>query len=323
MKLTTEKIFTHPLGIIGAAAGATALWGSAYPFIKLSYAELGIGNDDIYRQILFAGYRFFLASLLILLFMKLFGKRVSYQSGSLFKVGQVGLYQTLLQYILFYYGLSGSTGVQGAIIAGTTSFFQILLAHYMYASDKINVRKLIGLIVGFSGVVLVGISKGSLSFEFGIAEICLLLAAFFGALGNVLSKKASEQLDVIYMTAYQMLLGGVALVAIGAAGAGMMPFEFTATAVWMLLYLALLSAFAFVLWNTVMKYNKVGSISMYLFLIPVFGVFLSAILLTEQLHGVVWAALALVVSGIVIVNGKRNNSPKQEQAIASGERKVL
>ncbi|QMV43584.1 DMT family transporter [Cohnella cholangitidis] len=308
MKLATEKIFTHPLGIIGAAVGATALWGSAYPFIKLSYAELGIGSDDIYRQILFAGYRFFLASLLILLFMKLIGKKISYQKGTLGRVGQIGLFQTLLQYIFFYYGMSGSSGVTGAIIAGTTSFFQILLAHYMYAGDKINARKSVGLIIGFSGVVLVGISKGSLSLEFGIAEICLLLAAFFGALGNILSKKASEQLDVLYMTACQMLLGGVALLAIGAIGAGAMPFEFTASAAWMLLYLAILSALGFVLWNTVMKYNKVGSISMYLFLIPVFGVFLSAGILGEELHLFVWAALALVVGGIVIVNGTRKPS---------------
>jgi len=308
MKLTTEKIFTHPLGIIGAAVGATALWGSAYPFIKLSYAELGIGSDDVYRQILFAGYRFFLASLLIMLFMKLFGKSIAYERGSLLRVGQIGLFQTLLQYIFFYYGMSGSTGVTGAIIAGTTSFFQILLAHYMYAGDKMNVRKSVGLIVGFAGVVLVGISKGSLTIEFGIAEICLLLAAFFGAVGNVLSKKGSERLDVLYMTSYQMLLGGLALLAIGAAGAGLMPFEFTATAAGMLLYLATLSALGFVLWNTVMKYNKVGSISMYLFLVPVFGVFLSAGVLGEELHLFVWAALALVVGGIVIVNGRRKQS---------------
>ncbi|MCD9022885.1 DMT family transporter [Cohnella silvisoli] len=302
MKPTTEKIFTHPLGIMAAATGATFLWGSAFPFVKLSYTELGIGKNELFKQILFAGYRFVLASLLIMLIIKLIGKSIGYQRGSLLKVGRIGLFQTLLQYVFFYYGLSGSTGVQGSIIAGTTSFFQILLAHFMYTSDKITVRKVAGLLVGFAGVILVGITKGSVSFNFGIAEICLLLAMFFGALGNVLSKKESEHLDILYMTSYQMLLGGLVLVAVGATGAGIMPFEFTWKAAWMFLYLAVLSALGFVLWNTVMKYNKVGSISMYLFLIPVFGVFLSAALLREELHLIVWAALALVVSGIVIVN---------------------
>jgi drug/metabolite transporter (DMT)-like permease len=308
MKLSTEKVFTHPLGIMAVATAATFLWGSAFPFLKLSYAELNLGKEDLFEQILFAGYRFVLASLLILLFMKLIGKRIAYQPGSLLRVSRIGLFQTGLQYVLFYYGMSGSTGVQGSIIAGTTSFFQILLAHFMYAGDKISLRKITGLVVGFAGVVLVGVTKGTLTLQFGLAEICLLLAMFFGALGNVLSKKESEHLDILYMTSYQMLLGGLALLTIGATASGVMPFELTWRAAWMMLYLAVLSAVGFVLWNTIMKYNKVGSISMYLFLIPVFGVFLSAALLGEELHLTVWAALALVVSGIVIVN--RTREPK-------------
>ncbi len=304
MKLATEKIFTHPLGILAAATGAAFLWGSAFPVIKLSYAELEIGKGQVFGQILFAGLRFTLAALLILAFMKLMGRNVGYQSGSWRGVAKIGLSQTLLQYVLFYYGLSGSTGVQGSILAGTTSFFQILIAHRMYADDRMTARKLAGLIVGFAGVVVVGVSGGATGVHFGLAEICLLAAMFFGGLGNVWSKKESERLDILYMTSCQMLLGGVALSAIGAAGAGIMPFEWTWNAAGMLLYLAGLSAVGFVLWNTVMKYNQVGSISMYLFLIPVFGVFLSALLLSEPLHANVWLALGLVAGGIVIVNRK-------------------
>jgi drug/metabolite transporter (DMT)-like permease len=278
------------------------LWGRAFPFVKVRYVELGIGQGEPFVLILFAGYRFVLAALLILLFMKLLGRSAGYQKGTLLRISRIGLFQTLLQYVCFYYGMSGSTGVQGSIIAGTTSFFQIVLAHYLYTGDRITLRKVIGLIVGFAGVVLVGMSKGELTPSFGLAELFLLVAMFFGALGNVLSKKESDHLDILYMTGYQMLLGGVALVAIGAMGAGFMPFTFTVSAAWMLLYLALLSALGFVIWNTVMKYNQVGSISMYLFLIPVFGVFLSATLLGEELHLFIWLALALVVGGIVIVN---------------------
>ncbi|WP_372632185.1 DMT family transporter [Cohnella sp.] len=302
--MTTEKLFTHPLGILAAATGATFLWGSAFPVIKMSYAELDIGKGQVYEQILFAGIRFTLAALLILAFMKLLGRSIAYQRGSWRGVAKIGLSQTLLQYVFFYYGMSGSSGVQGSILAGTTSFFQILIAHWMYADDRITPRKLSGLIVGFAGVVVVGLAGGATGVHFGLAELCLLAAMFFGGLGNVLSKKESGRLDILYMTSYQMLLGGVVLSAIGAAGAGLMPFAFTWSAAGMLLYLAVLSALGFVLWNTVMKYNQVGSISMYLFLIPVFGVFLSALLLSEPLHATVWLALGLVAGGIVIVNRK-------------------
>jgi drug/metabolite transporter (DMT)-like permease len=177
----------------------------------------------------------------------------------------------------------------------------------MYKNDRLNRIKIIGTVLGFGGVIVVNMTKGELAFHIGIAEICLLAAMFFGALGNILSKNEAQELDVLYITSWQMLLGGGAMLALGAAFAGFLPFIFTWDTVLMLLYLAFLSATGFVLWNNVMKYNKVGSISMYLFLIPVFGVILSALLLGEEMHLIVLAALGMVVSGIVIVNRPKNN----------------
>jgi drug/metabolite transporter (DMT)-like permease len=300
--MSAERIFKHPLGIMLAATIATLLWGSAFPFIKLSYGELGIGKDNWPEQLLFAGYRFVIASLLIFGFMILIRRKAGYQRGTLLKIGKIGLFQTFLQYVFFYYGLSGSSGIQGSIIAGTTSFFQLLLAHFMYKNDRLNRKIIIGSLLGFAGVILVNMTKGELTLNIGIPEICLLVAMFFGALGNVLSKNAAQELDVLYITSWQMLIGGGAMLLLGGAFAGILPFAFSLKTILMLLYLAFLSALGFVLWNNVMKYNKVGKISMYLFLVPIFGVFLSALMLGEEIHLIVLLALGLVVSGIVIVN---------------------
>ncbi|ATP42278.1 EamA family transporter [Solibacillus sp. R5-41] len=306
--MSSEKFFKHPLGVMFAATLASLLWGSAFPYIKLSYDELEIGKENWSEQLLFAGYRFVLAALLILLFMKLIRRKVGYQRGTLLKVSKIGLFQTFLQYAFFYYGMSMITGIQGAIIAGTTSFFQILIAHFMYRNDRVNLRKIIGIALGFGGVILANVTKGEMSLHMGVGEICLLLGLFFGAFGNVLSKNEAKELDVLYMTSWQMLLGGSALLAVGASFAGPFPFAFTWNAMLMLFYLAFLSATGFVLWNNIMKYNKVGSVSMYLFLTPVFGVVLSALMLGEVVHLMVLAALGLVVSGIVIVNQQKKNA---------------
>jgi hypothetical protein len=61
----SERFFTHPLGVAAAAAITMFLWGSAFPVIKKSYSELAITQPDIFRQMLFAGYRFVLAGLMI------------------------------------------------------------------------------------------------------------------------------------------------------------------------------------------------------------------------------------------------------------------
>lgn len=303
--MSVERFFTSSLGIIVAAVTATFLWGSAFPFIKLSYEALAIGPEDVFQQLLFAGYRFFLASLLIMGFITFLRRKIRYQKGTVKGLMTIALFQTFLQYVFFYIGLSYSTGVQGSIIAGTTSFFQIILAHFMYKNDYLSLRKVIGLVVGFMGVILVTSTRGAIQFNFGIGETFLLIAMFSGALGNILAKNASVKMDILYMTAFQMLIGSIGLIVIGASQIGLFPLDFDWASGLMLIYLAFLSASGFVLWNTVMKYNKVGSISTYLFLIPVFGVFLSTVILNEALHRFILLSLVLVVAGIIIVNKKK------------------
>ncbi|OEH91330.1 DMT family transporter [Bacillus solimangrovi] len=302
--MSSRQFFTHPIGILIAAIGATFLWGSAFPFIKLSYSMLYIQSDEIGEQILFAGYRFFLASILLIVFLLIKDRKLSLGREMWRPLIIIGLFQTFLQYIFFYIGLSLSTGIQGSIIAGTTSFFQILFAHFMYKDDAINGKKIIGLLIGFTGVVLVNITKGTLQLQFGIGEFLLILAMISGAFGNILARNGAMKMNVIYMTAFQMLISSIGLLLVGMTMVGPLPFSFNIQSGASLLYLAVLSAGGFLLWNNVMKYNQVGKVSMYLFLIPVFGVFLSAVMLGESLHMFVLLGLACVTSGIIIVNRK-------------------
>lgn len=300
--MKTERFFTHPLGVFVAALSATFLWGSAFPFIKLSYVQLDIQPHEVGEQILFAGYRFFIAGFMLLFFLKVLRKNVSFQKGTAKQLVQIGLFQTFLQYICFYIGMSYSTGIEGAIISGTSSFFQILLAHFLYKDDSLNMRKIVGVSIGFCGVVLVNIPKGNMDFHFGIGELLLLGAAMLYSYGNILAKEGSKTMDVGYMTAYQMIIGSLGLLFIGILQVGFTPFTFHMQTLLMLLYLSFLSAAGFCIWNTVMKYNKVGKVSMYMFFIPVFGVILSSLILGEAIHSFVLFGLACVATGIIVVN---------------------
>ncbi|MGG2067343.1 DMT family transporter [Bacillus sp. S14(2024)] len=300
--MKTERFFTHPLGVFVAALSATFLWGSAFPFIKLSYVQLDIQPHEVGEQILFAGYRFFLAGVMLLFFFKALGKNISFQKGTAKQLVQIGLFQTFLQYVCFYIGLSYSTGIEGAVISGTSSFFQIVLAHFLYKDDSLNMRKIVGVSIGFCCVILVNIPKGNMDFHFGIGELLLLVAAMLYSYGNILAKEGSKTMDVGYMTAYQMIIGSLGLLFIGILQDGFMPFTFHMQTLLMLLYLSFLSAAGFCIWNTVMKYNKVGKVSMYMFFIPVFGVILSSLILGEAIHSFVLFGLACVATGIIVVN---------------------
>lgn len=278
--MNAKQFFTHPAGIAAGSIGATLLWGSAYPTLKRSYEELGIDGTDWFEQFLFAGYRFTLAGLLIFLFMLVIREPLRYRQGSLKCIVSLGLVQTVLQYVFFYTGLAHSSGVFGSVIAGMISFFSMVLAYFYDPSERFTRNKIIGLVLGITGLLLLALPQAvqhGWNQAFGIGEWLLLIAALCAGFGNVLSKKAVSVYPVAYVNGYQMLAGGLALILIGGTVDGFMPFHWTAAAIILLLYSAIISSAGFIVWNYVMKYNSVGSTASYLFLTPVFGVMLSAL----------------------------------------------
>ncbi|GMK38105.1 transporter [Paenibacillus sp. CCS19] len=312
--MNAKSFFTHPLGIVAGSVGATLLWGSAYPTLKSSYEELGIDGTDWFEQLLFAGYRFTLAGLLIFLFMIAIKEPLKFRSGSTRAVLTLALVQTVLQYMFFYTGLSHSSGVFGAVISGTITFFSIIFVHFADPTDRINRRKAGGLLLGLAGLLLLAIPKGvELGWHnaFGQGELLLLGAALFAGYGNLLSKRSVSKFPVAYVNGYQMVIGGLALILIGGIAEGFAPFQWTTKAIVLLFYSALISSAGFVLWNYVMKYNSVGSTASFLFLTPVFGVIMSALFLREEVGIAVIASLTAVCCGIVLVNRKAKKEKEQ------------
>ena len=318
--LNAERFFRHPLGMTISAITATFLWGSAFPVIKLSYQSMEIGPSEIGEQILFAGYRFFLAGIMIFIFYTLLGKKqeMKYKTGSFTTIMKLALLLTFLQYILFYIGLSGASGSQGSIISGTASFFQIIFAHYMLKNDQITVQKVIGLMIGFLGVMVTYIPKGAFVFSVGYGEWFVLASTIVLAFGNIIMKQSLVKWQhVHYLTGYGMIIGSSMLLLLGMLLTDFTFFTFSIKELMMLLYLAFLSASGFLLWNNIMKYNAVGKVSLFNFLIPVFGVILSGMFLDEVVGIAAIAGLMLVTFGIIIVNVpfmKNKNKEEKHQA---------
>lgn len=302
--LLDKKLFTNIKFIAVIATVCCMLWGSAYPGVKIGYQLFNIGVSDIPSKFLFAGYRFTASGLILLVISALSGKKVLKLSKNNFiKLSILGLIQTTFQYIFFYIGLANTTGVKGSILNSMGTFFSVILAHYIYKNDKLNRNKVIGCFVGFIGVMLVNLSNGLFDFSFKfMGEGFIIIAALMFSVASVYAKRISKEMDVIVVTGYSLFLGGFVLVLLGVINGGIVD-NFTTASTLLLLYLALLSAVAFTLWNLLLKYNKVGAVSIYNFLTPVFGALLSAIFLGESILDLKnIAALVLVCIGIWSVN---------------------
>jgi drug/metabolite transporter (DMT)-like permease len=291
--------------VIGMAVLCCFLWGSAFPAIKGGYALLHVGKSDTAAQMLFAGWRFLAAGLILLVLAALGRMPLVPPRDQIPKVVGLGFVQTTLQYVFFYVGLAHATGVKSSIMNATGAFFGVILAHFLYADDRLNRRKVLGCLLGFAGVVVVNLGGKGLDFDFTLlGEGFVVIAAFVLAAASIWGKTISQKMDAMVMTGWQLGIGGLGLLAIGYAGGGALE-GFDARSLGLMAYMAGLSAAAFALWSLLLKHNPVGLLAVFNFLIPVFGVLLSALFLHEPV--LAWknaAALVLVCGGIWLVTRK-------------------
>lgn len=310
MPSQSTHFFSRPMVVYAIAILCTVLWGSAYPAIKTGYALLNIEAHDVASQMVFAGQRFLLAGIFLIILSVLFRRHTGTITTT--KVRQIvvlGLTQTSLQYIFFYLGVAFATGVKASILNATGTFFSVLLAHFIYHNDRLTQRKAIGCTVGFLGVFIVNFNQSLLDFQFSLlGEGSVIFAAFILAAASIYGKKISQNIDAMVMTAWQLAIGGLALLCVGYLFGGHSgDFDFASLS--LLIYLACLSSAAFALWSVLLKHNPVSMVTIFNFLIPVFGSSLSSLFLGETI--LEWknmVALILVCSGIYLVTKSKKPS---------------
>ncbi|MGY0692580.1 DMT family transporter [Virgibacillus sp. FSP13] len=308
-----KKYLTQKWIVISIAVFCSILWGSAFPVLKISYDELQMAADDTIAKIVFAGIRFLLAGLILLVGMLIVKPKALLvtRRQAMFLV-IFGIIQTSLQYFFFYNGLANTSGMQGAVLSSSGTFFTVLLAHFFYANDRLNWAKAIGLLAGFTGVIVANWGQEmKLSFEL-TGEGFMILAALTGAIGTIMAKEMAVGIHPFALTGWQLTIGSILMLTVGVPQMKPDAITFTPLGWGLLGYAAVLSAVAFALWYSLLKYNKAGEISIYKFVTPVSGAILSSIFIPgENLTVFIIGALALVAVGIIAVNYKHRKPGKQ------------
>ncbi len=282
-----------------------ALWGSAFPCIKIGYRLFDIASGDVAAQILFAGCRFTLAGVLALAIGSALNREwLVPKCRSYGRIAKLALLQTVAQYIFFYVGLANTTGVKASIIEGVNVFIAILVASLLFHQEKLSAAKILGCVIGFAGVVLVNSSGGGLDLGFHFTgEGFIFLSTIAYAFSSVFLKRYSKEDNPVLLSGWQFVFGGLVMIVCGLLAGGRLS-EWSVAGVLMLLYMAVISAVAYSLWGILLKYNPVSKVAVFGFMNPVFGVILSAILLHEgdSIGVMCLVSLALVCAGIYIVN---------------------
>ncbi len=311
-----SNIWTKTWFIVLMATICCGLWGSAFPSIKIGYKLFDIASENSSAQILFAGIRFALSGVMVILAGSLIDRKFLVPKlKSILNIIILSLFQTIGQYFFFYIGLAKTSGVNASIIEATNTFFTILWACIIFKTEKISVWKILGCAVGFAGVCLIELHGTDLkNFSLGMGDVFVLISCLLASFVPSLLKKFSETEKPFVLSGYQFFIGGLVMI-LGATifgGRISMPNQ-PVKAFGLLTYLAFISACAYTIWSLLMKPNDVSRVAIFGFINPVFGFFLSAILLNESSSAFSWVgicSLILVCVGIIFVYYKGKKSKK-------------
>ena len=298
----TKSIFQRPLWVTIFALTAAIAWGWAYPLIKLGFSEFAISAAMTGSKMLFAGIRFCLSGLIILAIAG--AKKRDFKVRKPVDWWYILLFcmmNTTLHYAFFYFGLSHSEGSRAAILNSLSVFSVVIFACIFFKSDRMTVKKIIGCIVGFAGILSLNLG-GAESGQFTwLGDGMIILNALCGASASLLTRGLGKRVDVFVGTGYSLAIGGALLIIPGLLMGGKLP-QITFLGLTYLLLLIAISTLGFTLYNKLLTCNPVGKVAIYNSLIPIVGAVTSCLCLNETFYIKYMIAGILAAAGIYIIN---------------------
>ena len=201
----------------------------------------------------------------------------------------------------FYLGLDLVPGALGAVIVGSQPLVTAIVASIMDKSEKLTRRKIVTIICGISGVIL--ISAGRQAFKLGSAIELLGVFMIFAAniavaTSNVLISLRSKGINPLVLSSSTLLIGGFIIYLLSLAFEDIpectKPAEYWIVLVW----LGFMAAAAFSIWFRLLQrpHVKVSDLNLWKFIIPVVGAILSWLLVPGE--NPEW----LTVIGMIIIS---------------------
>lgn len=307
----------NKVGVFLTALFCTVCWGLCYPLIKLNQNYFSVESTDIFSQFFLAGVRMTFSGILIFIICFITKSFCLPEKKQWTGVIFITLFQTIIHYALTYLGQGMTDGSKTPILKEISAFFIILIMNFVSKDDKLTLNKIIGCLLGFSGVVIINLS-GGFNFNIQPGDIIIIGAALSNAIGQVFLKfSSSSARSPFTIVAFSHFTGGLIMLLIGIIGGGKLIATGTAS-YFLLIAIVFTTAIPYMLWSQLYKYNKASIMSVYCLMTPIFGMLFTSLFYGNSnvfsLYSV--GALVLISLGILCVNlhfGKKSDSINSEK----------
>lgn len=197
-----------------------------------------------------------------------------------------------------------------AVVVASVPFWMIGIEAAIPGGERITLRALVGLAIGFVGILLLVwpdlTAGGAWGHQFGIGVIALQVACVGWSLGSAYSKRLGEQDDALASSALQMLFGGVAMLIFGTFRGEWSDLSFSTRTLIAEIYLTGVGAIAgYSAYVYALRHLPMSTVSLYAYVNPVIAVIAGTLVLGEPFGARVVAASAMVLGGIAVVRTTR------------------
>jgi putative membrane protein PagO len=269
------------------------IWSSTWLFIKLGLEAL--------PAFFSAGMRFFIAFLVLYIYALKLKLKFPKDVKSHVFFFYFGLIFFAIPYGLVYWGEqyvgSGLTSVLFSIMP----FYTILLSVKMYPEERITIRKVSGLVLGFIGILLIFGDQIDLGFDHELSlygMMAVMLSPLFSAWGSIKGKKVSHEYQPAILNILPMLYASISFLIMSYFTESSASLHFTNMAWFSLFYLAIFgTAIAFIIYFWMLKHTSILLMSSITFITPPLALIWGWIVLGEQI------TLKLIIGMIIIFGG--------------------
>ena len=273
------------------------IWGSSFFNIKIATYS--------YEPITLALVRVIFASIPLLILCNLKEIKIEAFSKNWNWYALIGLCNIAIPFVLIAIGTAKINSYLAAILMSTTPLSGSILAHFFTKDEKLSYMKSLGVLIGFSGIILLFFDRVIINNENYIYALVTILGSTFYCIGGLLTLKLKNKKN-INVTTSTTLWSVIFL----------LPFSFIIETPWessptiastiSLLYLGVIATgLAWLIRFRILTVNGLVFQTQVAYLIPIFGIFFGYFLMDEVITWKVIASLVVILIGIYIF--KKNN----------------
>lgn len=277
------------------------IWGVSWPIYKVAVSYT--------PPLLFAGLRATLGGLILAVIIIKMRDKINWRK-NWNKYCISAFFNTILFFGLHTVGL---IYLPGGLFSVLVYFQPVLLGLFawIWLGENMTPIKMIGLVIGFLGIVVVSVD-GLIVHISVIGVVLGLLTALAWAIGVIYVKKVSVEVNALWMVAMQFTIGGFVLLVAGTFLENWSAIEWNGIYLFGLGFGATMGIpVAYVIYYQLVNSGEASKVGSFTFLVPVIAVYVSTVFLDEPVTFTLIAGLLLVVISICLVNykGKKDIIP--------------